>query len=157
MARKLRVLLDSSVILSALFSSTGASALILKLAEQKKINLLIHEYIVEEVESVLVRKSPENIGNFIALISKNLFRKVKRPTAKEVALAETIITDPKDAPILASAIREKVDYLITLDRRDFLNISLTRKGLGPKIVLPGTLIKDLGQHHPTGRGILAGD
>lgn len=156
MARKLRVLLDSSVILSALFSSTGASTFILKLAEQREIKLLISDYIIEEIESVLLRKSPENIGNFIALLSKNLFRKVKRPTPKEVAAIQTIITDPKDVPILATAIGEKVDYLVTLDRKHFLKTGLMVRGL--EIVLPETLIKNLRrQHHPTGRRVFAGD
>lgn len=141
MVKKPRVLLDSSVILSALFSSTGASALILKLAKQREIEVIINDYIVEEVESVLIRKSPENIASFIELIGQDIFTKVSNPTTKEVVEAKKLISDRDDAPILATAIRERVDYLATLDRKDFLTIKLPRQRLKTKIVLPKDLVK----------------
>ncbi len=59
---------------------------------------------------------------------------VEDPTPASVEKAATIV-DRKDAPILAAAQSANVDFLITLDKRHFLNPK-TRQKVMLKVVSP---------------------
>lgn len=135
------IILDSSVIVSALLSSTGASAEIINLAENKKIMILLPRYIEEEVEDVLERKFPFAISNFRELSEEGIFHSKKNPGKSQVSKARKIIKDPDDAPILASAMKAKVDYLVTLDQKDFIADPEVAAKSKLKITTPGVLVK----------------
>jgi predicted nucleic acid-binding protein len=56
---------------------------------------------------------------FNLLIGKIKYKLLPEPTQKEVEELIRYI-DFKDAPVLASAIKGKVDFLITLDKKHFI-------------------------------------
>lgn len=141
MPKGLKIILDSSVIFSALFSPTGASAEILKLAEKKKVIILLPKYIEKELDDVLERKLPFVLSSFHELIENETLQQEKDPAKISVRKARDMISDPKDAPILAFAIYEKVDYLITLDRKDFIDDPQVSKKSKLKILTPGVFVK----------------
>lgn len=141
MPKSPKIILDSSVIFSALFSPTGASAEILKLAEKGKIVILLPKYIEKELEDVLERKFPFALSGFHELITDKVLRLEKDPSKTFVGKVKDIISDPEDAPILAAAIQEKVDCLITLDRKDFIDDPQVTKKSKLKILTPGAFIK----------------
>lgn len=137
------VILDSSVIISALHSSTGASAEILKLAEKGRVDVLAPRCLVKEITQVLGRKFPPAIPGFHELIENEILRPREDPARVYLSKAKGIIKDPKDAPILAFAMEAKVDYLITLDRKDFIDDPSVSKKSKLKILTPASFVKFL--------------
>lgn len=143
-ARKPTVLLDTSVIIAALLSSTGASAWLLHLARKKHIKLVASPYIRHEVELVIERKFPKLLARWQHLQQSHLFSRIKDASPKIYAVALAIMShDPKDAPILAAAMAHQVDYLVTLDQKDFINDPSVTKKSRINICTPGKLIKIL--------------
>lgn len=141
MARKPKVFVDSSVIFSALFSDTGASAAILKLASQKEIILLTSNYIKVEVRRTLSKKAAWLLPTYEAALDRALFQVVTPPTQTEVNHAQKLISDSADAPILAAAIKAKADCLVTLDKKHFTREIEVASGL--RIVTPSECIKEI--------------
>lgn len=140
-SKPLKVLLDTNVVVSGLNSKTGASAGILTLSKQKAFTIFITPYILEEVASVIKRKFPKILPYFKQLVKADVFDLVPNPPATIVKRAARIISDLKDAAILATAMEEKVNFLITLDRKHFIDDSTVAKKSGLKIVLPKDFIR----------------
>lgn len=62
---------------------------------------------------------------------------MKDPPAAEVAAARAMIADEADVPILAAAIKVRCDYLVTLNRRHFIDHSEVARCSGLRIGAPG--------------------
>lgn len=133
---------DTSVLFSALLSRTGASAEILRFARDKKIQLLASEYVVDETRRVLKLKAP-HLSMIFEQILVEVITVLPDPKEKEIKKAGKIISDQDDAPILASAMKVKVDYLVTLDRKDFIADPEVAAKSKLKIITPGALIRML--------------
>lgn len=121
MAHSPQVLVDSSVIISALNSPTGAPAHILELGRIKTLTLVIIPYIVAEVEDVLKRKFPLLASRWKNVQQEKIFHILSNPTVDELKQAASLTTDPNDVPIIAAGFVHRVDFLVTLDRKHFLN------------------------------------
>ena len=147
MPKKFKLLLDTSVLISGLNSSLGASAKILSLAKENKISILVTFYILDEIEKVIEEKLPRLKAPFVELETEWFLQVCKTPSLAKIKKAAAIISDPKDAPILASAIHEKVDYLITLDRKDFIDDPQVSKKSRVKILTPGSFVKLFRKNH----------
>jgi len=143
MPEKLKVLLDTSVVITALNSSTGASAAILSYSKMGRLILVTTPYIINETEEVIKRKFPKLQPLFDQLKSGGSLGVTEDPSLDNISRAAQIISDPKDAPILAAAIAQQVDYLVTLDRKDFIDDKNVAQEPRLKIVTPATLIKSL--------------
>jgi hypothetical protein len=65
--------------------------------------------------------------------------RVPSPTREEVLRAARMI-HPKDAAVLAAAMRAGVNYLVTLDRRHFLDDPEVARRSGLRIGTPGDFI-----------------
>ncbi len=143
MPEKLKVLLDTSVVITALNSSTGASAAILSYSKMGRLILVTTPYIINETEEVIKRKFPKLQPLFDQLKSGGSLVVTEDPSLDNISRAAQIISDPKDAPILAAAIAQQVDYLVTLDRKDFIDDKNVAQEPRLKIVTPATLIKSL--------------
>jgi predicted nucleic acid-binding protein len=74
------------------------------------------------------------IGRFRQLMHNLAPLMVEDPTVESMEKAATLV-DRKDAPILAAAQNANVDFLITLDKRHFLNPK-TRQKVMLKVVSP---------------------
>lgn len=68
-----KVFLDTSVLLTALFSSTGASAEILKLAKAEKIQVLTSQYVINEARRALQLKAPQLLSVFDKILETKIF------------------------------------------------------------------------------------
>lgn len=136
--RKISVFLDSSVFVAAVLSSTGGSFRILKEASDNKIKVLTSLYVQEELNRVLKDKYPQSQDRFSQLIKFAQVSIKPNPQAKQVQKYFDII-HPEDAPILAAAIRDRVDFLITLDKKHFLNI---KKSLPISITTPKDFLQN---------------
>lgn len=117
---KNRTFLDTSILITALFSSRGGSFYILSQLKDK-FHFQINDYVLEETLEVISKKFPskkELKSNLFFLIGFSKIEILSNPS-KELLNSLNKIINQKDAPILASAL-ENSDYLLTLDK-DFLN------------------------------------
>jgi predicted nucleic acid-binding protein len=117
---KPRVFLDSSALIAGLASPTGASNAILTLAEAEIITLVVSEEVLVEVERNLQEKLPRALPEYRRFLATCPLEKGAVPSGAEVAAARQII-HPDDAPILAAAMALGIDYLVTFNRKHFLD------------------------------------
>ncbi|MEK7078084.1 MAG: putative toxin-antitoxin system toxin component, PIN family [Patescibacteria group bacterium] len=139
--QKTKVFLDSSVIIAALLSSTGGSFRICKESHEGRLMLQANKYVLKELREVLNRKYPERLEQLSLLLQ---FAKIKIRSNPKVQLVEQSvkIIQAEDAPILAGAIQARANFLITLDRKDFMTKKLAESGLPLIIVTPETFFKE---------------
>lgn len=137
-ARRIRAFLDSNVLIAGLASSTGAAAKILVLCEVGAIQAIVSEQILREAERNIRAKLPEKLPLYLAVVRAINPEITPNPSLEQVKKAAKII-NATDAPILAAAIRAKLDYLVTLDRKHFHAARVTKE-TGLKVVLPGELL-----------------
>jgi putative PIN family toxin of toxin-antitoxin system len=138
-----KVLVDSSVIISALISNKGASHYCLISAKDKGYQLVISEFILKELLDVIERKFPNLLLRLFEILILGEILIVKNPSKKELKLFKNLIEE-KDVPILASAIKEEADFLLTLDK-EFLKQKVVNiaSQYGLTILTPKDLIKKL--------------
>ena len=135
-----KVFLDSSVIVAACASKTGASALILGYSRRKKLNTFVSTEVIGEARKNVKLKIGETgkkrLSHYIKLADMRL---VPSPSTEEIAGCEQFINE-KDAPILAAALRSQADFIVSLDRKHFLQPEVI-KSSKPKLVLtPGDFV-----------------
>ncbi|MEK7470929.1 MAG: putative toxin-antitoxin system toxin component, PIN family [Patescibacteria group bacterium] len=140
---KVKVLFNASVVLSGINSPNGGSAVLLNLVKAKKINGIISEIILDEI----LRHAPkfgqtrDEISNFCLRIFSEIS---SAPNEREVKKYFRIVIDDGDAHVLASCEKEKVNFLVTLDKKHLLILKGKIKGLN--IYTPGELIELLNKN-----------
>lgn len=137
---KLNIFLDSSAMIAGAISETGAAHVLLQLGESGDISLIISEMVVVESERSIAKKSPRNLNDLRSLIKAVKPRIVHNPSDKEVEANLYLIDDPNDVPILLAAMKAKVDYLATHNRKHFLNDPKVAERSGLKIGTPGDVL-----------------
>ena len=133
----INLFLDSSALFAGIVSSTGASRVLLLLAESDKIALTISEQVVAETERAIARKAPRALTDLRKAILATKARIVHDPSPAEVKAALQLISHPPDVPILLAAMKAKVDYLVTLNRLHFLDDPQVAIKAGLRIGTPG--------------------
>jgi uncharacterized protein len=118
--RIVRVFLDSNVILSGLLSDRGAPRTLLDLLTLKLPFLVgsTGRYNLIEIERNLKKKMPEILSVYKKYLPKLNLKIVPLPQPEEVRGFSGKIAN-KDVPVLVSAIRSKVDFLVTGDKQHF--------------------------------------
>ncbi len=124
--RKIKVFIDTNVLIAGLHSITGASATLLDLCEAGVIQMAVSRQVLIEADRNFAAKFPELIDRFRQFMRSLAPLMVEDPTPESMEKAATIV-DRKDAPILAAAQNANVDFLITLDKRHFLNPKTRQK------------------------------
>lgn len=111
----MRLFLDTSVLLAAAGSSSGASRALFDLEKAHQWDLVTSLYCVEETN--------RNLGK-LPQAATEAWRDRLQP--RLTIVRETLVHDrpmlfsrTKDKPILLTALAERCDVLLTLDRRDF--------------------------------------
>lgn len=118
---KSRLFFDSSALIAGVLSRTGAAYALMFFSEQGRLDLFLSEHVIEECERSLARKVPGALTAFRNALKDIQPKIVIPPTNEEVQACLYMISDPTDAPILAAAIKAKVDFLVTHNRRHFLD------------------------------------
>lgn len=131
------VFVDSSVFFTAANSPTGGSA---KLFTFKNIKLVVSPVVLTETErNVRHKLQPYHLERFFKLVAKTQILDQK-PDLDLIKRAKKVISE-KDSVILSEAKLAECDFLVTLDKKDFLNEKVARF-LKPKIALtPKDLIE----------------
>lgn len=126
--------LDSSVLFSAVNSSTGGSA---KLFTLKNIQIVTSKTVLTEVErNIRIKLTSFHLNRFFVLVNK-LEILPQIPDKESIKKALEIIVD-KDAVILSEAKKASCDYLVTLDKKHFLTHKVALF-LEPQIVVTPAL------------------
>ena len=113
--RKPTVFLDADAIFAgaAAPSEHGASHVVLRMGEITLIECVTSQQAVTEVERNLADKLPTKLPEFHLLVSRCL-RVVPDPEPDDL-LPYASQADPKDLPILVTALRERCPYLLTFN------------------------------------------
>ena len=137
-----KVFLDANVLFAASYSPTGGSAKLINLRKENKLSLYSSRLAVKEAERNLRRKAGESeLDRFYRLIEEAQI--ILTDAKKEIAKSQfKDIVVEKDAQILASAIKSKAKFLITLDRKHLLTPKIQKAKLPIKIITPGQFIQD---------------
>jgi predicted nucleic acid-binding protein len=135
---KLKILFNASVVLSGINSPKGGSAALLNLVKVRKINGIISEIILDEIlrHSAKFDFTREEMSHFCLEIFPGA---TSAPGKYEVEKYYKVVIDEGDAHVLASCKKEKVGFLVTLDKKHLLILKGKIKGL--KIVTPGEFIE----------------
>ena len=137
----IKVFLDASVLVAASASVNGASAYILHLARQRKIQAFVSEDALgEAVKNVNLKLGDIGKERLNAYLIRANLKLVISPEVEAIALCEKFIHF-KDAPILAGAIAERVNILLTLDRKHFFTKLVADFAKAMKIFTPGDFLK----------------
>lgn len=138
--KAVKLFLDSNVILSGLLSKEGAPRILLDILSLRLpfLSAATGKYNIIEIERNLEKKMPAVIPLYKEYFPKLNLKVVSLPSSDEVRKYSKIIKD-KDAPVLASAVKNKADFLVTGDKRDFSKLKKT--GSFPfKIVSPSEFL-----------------
>lgn len=136
-----KVFLDSSVLVAACASLSGASAFILGYSRKNRIRTFVSLDVVGEARHNVHHKlNPEAKNRLIHYLKKARLELVASATTEEVAESERHI-HPKDAPILAAAKQRRVQFLVTLDRKHFLQPKVKIFAKPIEILTPGDFVK----------------
>lgn len=137
-----RVFVDSSVLIAALLSDSGGSAVILRQGRDKKITIIISENVVGEVIEKLekINKSKEELTSFI--LQHNFFVRQK-VSKRESEKYLDLVSDPKDAHVLAGAKLSGCGYLVTLDKKHLLNLVIKKRFKPLKIMSPKGMLEEI--------------
>src|SRR4051812_530417 len=117
-----RAVLDSSVLVSAFLKPASVPAQLLGRAREGAFSLHLSSYIVEETAVALLR--PRNLGRYgyvpeeVGRFCRDLVAVARMVT--DLPELHAVPGDPKDDPIVATAVAAKADYLVTGDRRHLL-------------------------------------
>ncbi|MBX7235670.1 MAG: PIN domain-containing protein [Caldilineales bacterium] len=118
---RFNLFLDSSALIAGVISSSGAARALLQFAEAGIIVITISEQVVVESERAIARKAPVALVFLRQTLRQTGLRIVPSPSAAEVASHADIIRDPTDVPIVVAAMSAAVDFLVTLNRHDFID------------------------------------
>ncbi len=137
---KLNIFLDSSALIAGVLSTTGAAHALLMFGEDESILLTVSEWVVIESEESLHRKSPKNINALQKSLVTAKVQIVADPSDEDIQANLYLIDDPDDVPILLAAMKAKVDYLATHDRKHFIDNPKVAERAGIKIGTPGDVL-----------------
>ncbi|MFC1521427.1 putative toxin-antitoxin system toxin component, PIN family [Elusimicrobiota bacterium] len=137
--RKIKVFLDTSVLIAGVVSSKGASAAILDLIEMSLLTFMLSRQVLIEADRNIEKKFPKLLPDYRMFIKNLSPLLITDPSPKDIKNASGII-HKKDAPILAAAINDPPDYLVTLDSKDFLKEKV-KEAVRFSIVRPDEFLK----------------
>jgi len=136
-----RVFLDASILFSAAWKADADAAWLFELAEAGYCQLTTSRLALEEARRNIAGKRPKRASVLERLIRLSLVGNEPRPfhltAARECGLPD------KNIPILAAAISQRVDLLVTGDRRDFGHLYGSTPGGVEIIDLAGAIVRML--------------
>lgn len=139
--RELNIFLDSSALIAGIVSPNGASRVLLVLAEGDILRITISEQVVAESERAIARKAPRALADLRLAILASKAVIVRDPTEAEVAAQLQLISHATDVPILLAAMKARVDYLVTLNRKHFIDDASVAARSGLRIGNPGDALR----------------
>jgi len=138
----MRAVLDTSVVVAAVRSPTGASKVLLDAALNGRFKMLLSSALALEYEAVLSRPEHLEVSGFAQAEIGELLDAICR-AAVRVAIRfrwRPQLGDPDDEMVLETAINGRAQAIVTFNRADFAPVA-TRFGLD--VLSPGEALKKL--------------
>lgn len=133
----MKLFLDSSVLLTASGSATGASRLLIGEAAERGWDLISSLYCFEETRHNLPKLGKHAATDF----EKHVAPFVECTETQLVVDRPLVYPVTKDRPVVAGALAAKCHALLTLDRADFQRL-LGQEVYGMWILTPGDWLKN---------------
>jgi putative PIN family toxin of toxin-antitoxin system len=119
----MRVVLDSSVLVSAFIAPQGELMLLLRLPLRSRYRLVLSEEILTETAQSLLTK--ESVRRYAAYLDEDVHGYLAwllsvAELVEDVPELTVVPDDPKDDMVVATAVAAEADYLVTGDRRHLL-------------------------------------
>jgi len=125
----MRIMVDSNVIISAVYSTKSKPADVLSNVCENH-DLVLCDQIITECYDVVERKFPQHLQYLDKLFMSLGYEFIVTPRTG------LVMTDPKDSPILNAAILADVDIIVSGDGH-FLSLDIER----PKIFAPAQYLE----------------
>ena len=135
--RKVDLFLDSSALFAGIASPTGAARALLASAEAGLITLTVSEQVIAETERSLARKAPAALSAYRQALRSLGLRFVRDPAPEAVLAHRDWMVHSAHVPILVAAMQARVGYLVTLNRRHFIDDPAVAEHSGLRIGTPG--------------------
>ena len=143
---------DSSCLIAAAGSPTGGSSLLLAICARGFLRGTVSHAVLAEAEgNILSNLPPQALTRYRQEILSIPLTVAPIPSTAEREAAAPV-TGEKDAHVLASALRVRADYLITLDKRLTARIAHNEQ-LFLQALSPGAFITEHLPTHPAYRSI----
>lgn len=134
---EINLFLDSSALFTGIVSASGAARALLLLAETGHITITISEQVVTETERAIARKVPQALSDLRQAILASKAQIVHDPSPEDVRANLHLISHAADVPIILAVVQAKVDYLVTLNRKHFIDDPDVALQAGLRIGTPG--------------------
>ncbi|MDO9087684.1 MAG: PIN domain-containing protein [Anaerolineaceae bacterium] len=139
---------DSSALFAGIISDKGAARALHLLAEDRKLKILVSEQVIIEVERNIARKIPRILNGAREMIRESNVIIYNDPSKDEVSEHINWINHGVDVPILVSASKANVDFLVTLNTKHFLNDPEVSFRSGLRIGTPGDALSWVREQMP---------
>lgn len=123
-----RIFFDANVLIAGSASRGGASRAAMMMAEAGLFQMVVSRQVLDEAERNLRRKLPGGLPVLAEILGHVHLEIVNDPSPQSFARWLDCIED-KDAPIVEAAVSANIDYLLTLNSRDFTADVAARSGL----------------------------
>jgi len=126
---------------------------VLEICRRGWASAFVTQLVLQEAErNIRTKLDQADLLRFYQLLSDIDFTVEPPVTPQELALYTHLIA-AKDAHVLAAAVRNKADYLLTLDTKHFMTEALLQANLGPIIATPGQFLSQYLEEHNSAEGI----
>lgn len=136
---KIKIFIDSDVVISSLLSQTGASNVVI---QSTSLSSFISDFSYEELIRIINKLKIDK--KKLEKILKNRLKIIKLKKDKEEILTQfkKYTYDIEDVHIVAGAVESNSKFLITFNIKDY-KIEKIYQDLSIKIILPGELLQYL--------------
>jgi predicted nucleic acid-binding protein len=147
--RRIRLFLDSNVLLAGIVSHWGLDKAALSLCAARLCKLVLAEIVRDEVEEDLLHhaqrlrtlESDKLIEHYHRLTALTHPELVPYPSSAQVRESSHLIRHAADVPVLLSAINSKPDWLLTHNTKHFTPVVAKRTAL--RIATPADFFRTL--------------
>jgi predicted nucleic acid-binding protein len=129
--------LDSSALFAGVVSADGAARALLLLGEAGLVTITISEQVVAETERAVARKAPRALAYYREALRSSGLHIVRDPSPEEVEAHRDVVAHRADVPIVVAAMEAEVDYLVSFNRRHFIDDPGVAAQSGLRIGTPG--------------------
>jgi predicted nucleic acid-binding protein len=141
--QRILVFLDACVIIAAVHSPSGGSALVIEICRGHRFKAAVTVKVLLEARVNIADKfSSRELIHFYQLLAALDPEMIAVPVAEKLIEYKSLVAQ-KDAHVLAAALQCGSKYLITLDRRHLMTPEILKAGLAIKIVTPGDFLKEI--------------
>jgi len=136
--RPLRVFVDANVLIRGITFPRYPYE-VLRLAAQHKITLVISPSVLADARHYLSALFPDHLPKLDALLAAAMVEIVADPTREEVSAHRNLVRDIEDVPVVLSAAKARVDYLVSTDT-DLTDLDASTEALR-QLLDPGKVIR----------------